>query len=41
MVYDYELFDDRYLIWGRDKDYNLTDQPKGGVSNFRYKRIGK
>lgn len=25
-----ELFDDRYLVWRRDRDYVLTDQNRGG-----------
>ncbi|CAK1580211.1 unnamed protein product [Parnassius mnemosyne] len=29
-IFDSELFDDRYIVWKRDRDYSLTHQTRGG-----------
>lgn len=29
-IHDSEIFDDRYIVWRRDRDYSLTGQKKGG-----------
>lgn len=37
-IYDSELFDGRYLVWRRDRDYSRTAQKRGGGVLIAVKR---